>query len=174
MVAPCTAASTEAEKECGPTPWMPALIDFGAEEERDLAGTFRRQCRRRAEVVVAGHDDEIGALVDHLEAGLGALGAVGLGVGGDHFDLLAEQAARLVDLVDADHRRILGRLVIGLHEARGRGGEADDDLVVVGHAPTAPTSISAPSAAPMPSFSPVLHDVLHLEFMHDFQSGPRR
>src|SRR5881227_113770 len=27
MVAPWTAASTEAEKECGPTPGMPALID---------------------------------------------------------------------------------------------------------------------------------------------------
>src|SRR5690606_32960715 len=63
---------------------------------------------------------------------LGALGAVGLGVGVHHLDLLAQEAAGVVDLLDADHRCVLGGLVIGLHEAGLGGGEADDDAVVVG------------------------------------------
>ena len=96
---------------------MPALIELGAEEERDLAGCLRLECRRRAEIVIAGDDHEICALIEHGETGLRAFSLIGLGIGKNGLDLLAEQAARLVDLVDADHCRILCRLVIGLHEA---------------------------------------------------------
>ena len=108
---------------------MPALIDFCAQEEGNLAGRLCLQGGWRAEVVVAGDDHQLRVLIEHREARLGALGLIGLGVRKHRLDLLAEQTARLVDLVDADQRSVLRRLVIGLHEARRCRGEADDDLV---------------------------------------------
>ncbi len=108
---------------------MPALIELRAQEEGDLAGRLRLQGRRRAEIVVAGDDHQLRPLVEHRKARFGAFGLIGLGVGEHRLDLLAEQTARLVDLVDADQRGVLGRLVIGLHEAGCRGRKSDHDLV---------------------------------------------
>ena len=106
------------------------LYRFCAQEERDLPRRFSRECSRRAEVVVAGDHDEIGALVEHLEPGFGALRPIGLRIRGHDFDMPAQQTARLIDFVDADHRRVLRGLVIGLHESGLRGREADDDIVL--------------------------------------------
>ena len=108
---------------------MPALIELRAQEEGDFTRRLGLQGCRRAEVVVAGDDHQLRTLIEHREACFGALGLIGLGVGKHRLDLLAEQAARLVDLVDPDQRGILGRLVVGLHEAGCRGRKSDHDLV---------------------------------------------
>ena len=67
-----------------PDPLDARLDRLRAQEERDLARGFGRKRCRRPEIVVAGNDDEVRPLVEDFEAGFGALGAVGLGVGGDN------------------------------------------------------------------------------------------
>ena len=59
----------------------------GAEEDGDDAGLLSLQCGRRAVVVVRRHQQQICTVGDELLSGLGALDPVGLGIGGNDFDL---------------------------------------------------------------------------------------
>ena len=73
---------------------------------------------------------KLGALGDHLGGRLGALDGVGLGVGDHRLDLLAQDAALGVEVLDRHHRALERRSVIGVHPAALGDREADHDLVV--------------------------------------------
>jgi len=105
--------------------WEVLLRSLGPE---DFSRRLRGKRRWRAEVVIARDDHEVRALVDDFEASLGAFGAIRLGVYGHDLDLAPKKTTGLVDLVDPDHRGILRRLVIGLHEPRACRRKANDDV----------------------------------------------
>jgi hypothetical protein len=87
--------------------------------------------RGGGDVVVAGDDDDLGAVVDGLLRERGVLLEVGAGVVHLEFDLLAVDAAGLVQLVDGDAHRVQGGGVEGRHEAGLGDDGADDDGVAV-------------------------------------------
>ena len=62
---------------------------------------------------------------------LAPLHRVGLGIRDHGPDLLTEDAALLVELVDGHQRALIGRAVVLVHPAAEGDGEADNHLVVV-------------------------------------------
>jgi hypothetical protein len=69
-------------------------------------------------------------LLQHFDRGIGALRRVGLGVGGDDFQLPAEHTALGVDLGDGELGAFQGAIVIRLDEARERDRRADNDGIL--------------------------------------------
>ena len=95
-------------------------------EHAALLGDDRR---RAALVEVAGREQELGALFEDFGGGIAGLGRVRLCVGPYEFDLVAEDAAFLVEVV---HRDLDGGgrvAVIGGHPAALGDGEADDQFL---------------------------------------------
>ena len=93
----------------------------GAHRDAHDSGILRLAAGRAAEVEVAGRDDQLRALVDQLDRGVADRDRVGLAVDVEKAHLLAEQAARVVDLLDRDLRA----LEPGLVERRLHAGQAD-------------------------------------------------
>jgi len=101
----------------------------GAERDARHLHCARGLDGREREVEVAGRDDDLGALGDEL-LGVGrGRRLVGLRVDPLHLQLLAEDAAGGVDLVDAKLEELARLQVVRAKDAGLRGGDADQDGV---------------------------------------------
>ena len=84
---------------------------------------------RRAHVIVAGYRHELRPVGDHLRSRLGAFHHVRLGVRHDTLDLLAQDSALSIEILDCHHRAVQRRPVIGAHPTALGDGKADDDII---------------------------------------------
>jgi hypothetical protein len=98
----------------------PGLRIRSAKEHGDHAGLLALQSGRRAEIVVTGNENELGALIDDRLTRLGALGAVRFGVGFHPFQFAAEQTSFGIGLIDPQLGHFGGVAVIGIHPAGER------------------------------------------------------
>ncbi len=106
---------------------------LGTQEDGNFLLVLRSERRRGAEVIVAIHRDRLGTLVEHRDTGFLALDAVGLGIGEDRYNLLAEQAALGIPVIDGNQSGIRRRSAIGLHPAGRRSGKSKFYNILVRH-----------------------------------------
>ena len=84
---------------------------------------------RRAHVVVAGYGHELRTIRDDLRARLRALDHVGLGIGHDSLDLLAQNSALSIEILDRHHGTVQRRPIIGVHPPAFGDGKANGNIV---------------------------------------------